>query len=154
MMTGTTTRAAIAVTTLRDLLRGELDQTISLTIGEQPEDLNDEAIIIAPADPDTPGMLVRMGHDPALGNALVEEVEVAVVCRSYTGDAGPEAMDGRVGRCAAMVAACQRVVAARKANPPAWDKIEFGPEIRWHPVYTTAGANVYVGFSLVMTGLI
>lgn len=151
MQAGTSSRVNAVLDALHALLPPLLPNEFEVLEGEAPQSPADEAVSIAPSDPDTPGVVVRRGKDPGLGNAFVEEVEVAIVARSYTGD---NDMKSRRERCQLVVAAVEELIRQHTKHEPAWDLIQMGNEMSWHPVYTEQGSNCFVGLSIVATGLL
>lgn len=152
MKAGTSSRVSAVIDGLVELLPALMPNGCEVQEGDPPTDPPPEALAIAPADPDTPGIVVRRGHDRALAGApFVEEVEVALVGRSFTGD---EDMKSRRQRCQLIVAGVEEFVRKYPNRTDAWDKVEMGPEMSWHPVFTTQGSNCFVGLSVVFTGLL
>ncbi len=151
MIPGTPTRASVAIDKWLELLDAAGLSGVEILDGDQPLDRTDDAIMVAPADPDTPGVFCTYGRDPSLGRAEVEQIEIAIVCRSYSGD--PD-MAPRRARCAEMLAAIQTIIVEHQREDGVWDKCEQGPNAVWHPVYTDAGVNCFVGLSVVCTALI
>jgi hypothetical protein len=149
MKGGSTTRVATVVATLLEGLPKVMPDGVEVRDGDLPEEQPDHALIVAPADPDTPGIAVTYGQMPNRGPA--EQIEIALVARSYSGD---QNMPARRDKCAAIIAGVQKYVRENARVEDRWDQIEIGPTALWQPVHTTAGSNCYVGFSLVTTGLL
>jgi hypothetical protein len=149
MKGGSTTRVDAVLKTLVEGLPACLPGGVDIVEGDQPIQQPDDALILAPADPDTPGIVVTYAETKTRQPA--EQIEIALVARSYSGD--PD-MSARRKRCADIVAGVQDYIRKNPRVEDRWDQIEIGPNAYWHPVYTDAGCNCYVGFSLVTIGLL
>ena len=151
MIVGTGSRVPGMLTKLAQLLGAEAIGDAQIYTGDVPGGAADTAVMIAAADPDTPGVFVTQGTTSGLGGRLVEQAEIVVVVRDYSGD---NDLPARIARCGELVGIIQKVCREHIAEPNAWDRLEFGPESAWHPVYTDAGTNCFVGLTLVATAAI
>ena len=125
---------------------------LDLDWGDAPAAANKPtAVMLAPADPDTPGVFITYGRDRSLGNKIVEQIEVAVVIRAYSGDGD---LAARVAECGAMLDLVYTAVRQNQVVSQVWDQLEVGPNASWHPVYTERGTNCFVGISLIASCLL
>lgn len=152
MQSGTTTRVDAVVSALLELIPPVVPAGVKVLDGAEPVDQAADAVLVAPATPDTPGLSVAYGVDSSLGNANIEEITTLVLVRSYRG-AG--AMSVPRGIAAQTFGGIQTMVSANQTRPGAWDKLELGGEAVWHPVYTAdRGCNVLVTLTIVATALV
>lgn len=149
MKGGSTTRVATVLATLKEGLPGSLPQSVPILYGNKKEEQPDDAVILAPSDPDTPGIAITYGATP--NRQPVEQIEIAIVIRSYSGD--PD-MVPRIARCDEIFAGLQDFIRENPRVDQRWDSIAIGPNALWHPVYTDRGCNCYVGLSLITQGLL
>lgn len=149
MQGGSTTRVDAVLSTLLEGLPGKVPSGVAVVEGDRPGEQANDALILAASDPDIPGIAVTYGPMP--NRQPAEQIEVACVARSF---AGNQEMAPRRARCAAIIAGVQNYVRESARVEDRWDQIEIGPTALWHPVWTTAGVNCYVGFSIVTVGLL
>lgn len=149
MQGNSTTRVAAVLETLLENLGGSLPESVEVLFGDQRRDQPDDALILAPADPDSPGWVVT--YAPTKTRQPAEQIEIAIVARSFSGD--PDMLP-RVTRCSSILAGVQDYIRKNPRVEGRWDQIEMGPNALWHPVYTDKGCNCYVGFSIATIGLL
>lgn len=150
MQDKTTTRVDRVLAALLELCElAKPMESVFVLEGDQPLDQVDDALLIGPSDPDSPGFVVTYGPTP--NRQPAEQIEVALVARSFAGDSD---MAPRRHTCAAIVGSVQRVVWENPVREQTWDRIEMGPTALWHPVWTERGCNCFVGFSVIATSLL
>lgn len=150
MKGGTSTRVATVMATLLEGLPGKMPgDEVQVLDGDAPVAPPDHALILAPSDPDTPGIAVT--YITTRNRAPAERIEIALVARSYSGDSD---MPARRSKCAEILSGVQAYIRENPRLDNRWDQLELGEVALWHPVYTDSGSNCYVGFSLVATGLL
>lgn len=147
MRGGTTTRVDKIIRVLLESLPARMPQGVVVVDGDAPISPPDDALIVGMADPDTPGIVVL--YATTTNRQPVEQVEISLIARSYSGDAD---MNPRRARCAEIIAGVQQFIRDNARHDDAWDQLELGPSAFWHPVYTEKGSNCYVAFSLIATG--
>lgn len=151
MIRKTSSRTERVISDLLDLLPAAMPAGVAVLDGDEPGNHPDDTLMVAPADPNVAGAVATRGQDRGLGNAMVEATEVVLLARAYAGD---NDMRARRHRCSEILAGVEKLVQDYPRREQAWDRLEFGREIIWHPVYTEAGSNCFLGFSLVATGLL
>lgn len=152
MTPGTGTRVDAVLDHFTALLVGQIPSEVEVVQGDLGESAPDECVMLAPADPDTPGVVVTYTTAPQLGNGVAEQIEFSIVLRSYSG--GGDQMPYVRERCAFFFDALLEVIRSTPKVAGIWDRLELGPQAMWAPVYTDAGCNCYVTTSVVATGLI
>lgn len=149
MKGGSSSRVPMVLATLQEGLPKLLPGGVELRDGDEPKEQPNDALILCPSDPDTPGLVAT--YIETRSRQPAERIEVALVARSYAGDG---TMQQRRARCAEIIAAVEKFVRENPRVEDRWDEIRFGELAAWHPVYTDRGLNCYVGFSLVTIGLL
>lgn len=152
-------RAPAAIDTFLDLLTVAVDDADHPLHGVQVidgpvkkvTDLDDDAVAVAPGDPDTPGFVSTFEAQPGAGPAAyVERIEVGISAVSYSGRTDMQPRRARVGE---IIAGVKAVLDANQTSD-AWDAAAMGAEMSWYPQQLKTGASVEVAFTVVFRAIV
>lgn len=111
------------------------------------EDQEDDALWVAPGDPDSPGAFTQRTPEPALGRrAYRTRTEVVMLLTSYSGETD---MQPRRERVVAMFNAVKAIVDDHQVETGCWDQLYMGADEQMTPAQSRRGAVCAIGFTIV-----
>lgn len=125
------------------------DMTVTLgpTGGADTEDEH-ETLWIAPGDEAEPGVRVSLARDPGLRNQYTETAEIIINFLVQSGDE-KTAMQSLLDRAGEVYAEFRTMLQDHPLLDDTCDQVSLGESADWHPMQTTAGASVGLGFVIV-----